>query len=202
MRTRPADLQALEHLVPTENGITVFDAETQETSYGICFLDGLPYIFDTHRKDGRYVATIELLTELVAPVRISDARLRRFCRDARALCLLPIPYTGCFFKGNLHVYSFSGPVRGLDLAALGPSVTESERRLRYRMRRLAPRVPVELVRAQRDLLTGRRTVRHTADLAVLRRRWNKQGVRGSSASIGAGGRSTFDIIHVLPGPGS
>jgi len=79
-----ADLKLLETLVPSQNGVTVFDAETQETSYGICVLDGLPYIFDTHRKDRFYVATIELLTELVIPVRIPTKRVRAFCRDARA----------------------------------------------------------------------------------------------------------------------
>ncbi len=40
----------LEPLLPTENGITVFDAESQETSYGIWFLDDLPFIFDAHWK--------------------------------------------------------------------------------------------------------------------------------------------------------
>ncbi len=30
-----ADLRGLEPLLPTENGITVFDAENHETSYGI-----------------------------------------------------------------------------------------------------------------------------------------------------------------------
>src|SRR5438445_12353411 len=37
-----ADVRALERLVPSENGLAVFDADTQETSYGICFFDGLP----------------------------------------------------------------------------------------------------------------------------------------------------------------
>ncbi|HYU07381.1 MAG TPA: hypothetical protein VEM77_09420 [Thermoplasmata archaeon] len=62
-----AELRVLEQLVPTENGITVFDAESRETSYGIWFIDDFPFIFDTHGKDRRYVATIELLTELVTP---------------------------------------------------------------------------------------------------------------------------------------
>jgi len=65
-------------MMPSENGVCVFDADTQETSYGICFLDGLPYIFDTHRMGVRYVATIELLTEVVEPVRVSRDRIRRF----------------------------------------------------------------------------------------------------------------------------
>ena len=98
MSSARADRRLLERLVPTENGITVFDAETQETSYGINVIDGLPYIFDTHRKEGHYVATIELLTEVVAPVRIGHARIERFGSAARALGLLPVPYSGCFFK--------------------------------------------------------------------------------------------------------
>jgi len=63
--TAAADIRILESLLPSENGLTVFDAETQETSYGIWFLNGPPYIFDLHRRRGRYVATIELLTEVV-----------------------------------------------------------------------------------------------------------------------------------------
>ncbi|HVG36845.1 MAG TPA: hypothetical protein VNA10_03860 [Thermoplasmata archaeon] len=46
-----ADLRALERLVPRENGLTVFDADTQETSYGICFFDGLLFIFDTTARE-------------------------------------------------------------------------------------------------------------------------------------------------------
>src|SRR2546427_383874 len=49
-----ADLKLLETLVPAQNGVTVFDAETQETSYGICVLDDRPYIFDTHRERSSY----------------------------------------------------------------------------------------------------------------------------------------------------
>jgi len=112
--------------MPSENGVCVFDADTQETSYGICFLDGLPYIFDTHRKGVRYVATLELLTEVVQPVRVSRDRIHRFGRDAREAGLLPIPYTACFSKRNLHVYAFSGLVRGFDLAAIGDTAAESE----------------------------------------------------------------------------
>ncbi len=108
---------------------------TQETSYGICFFNSLPYIFDTHRKGTRYVATIELLTEVVRPVRVARDSVDHFRRDARAVGLLPIPYTGCFFKGNLHVYAFSGPVRGFDLAAIGNTAGQSERSLFKRMDR-------------------------------------------------------------------
>src|SRR2546422_1205159 len=162
-----ADLKLLGTLVPSQNGVTVFDAETQETSYGICVLDGVPYIFDTHRKDRFYVATIELLTELVIPVRIPTKRVRAFCRDARARGLLPIPYSACFFKGNLHVYSFSGSVRGFDLAAIGPTALQSERALMQRANRLKSRVPASIARAQRELLEGKRRARHRADLGVL-----------------------------------
>src|SRR5438093_11012757 len=119
-------MNVLERMMPSENGLTVFDADTQETSYGICFFDGLPYIFDTHRKGSRYVATIELLTEVVEPVRVSRDRIRRFGRDALTGGLLPIPYSACFFKGNLHVFAFSWPVHGLDLEAIGDTDYKSE----------------------------------------------------------------------------
>src|SRR5207302_4205802 len=98
-----ADVRALERLVPSENGLTVFDADTQETSYGICFFDGLPYIFDTHRKGTQYVATIELLTEVVQPVRVARDSVARDRRNARAAAPLPNPYPGCVFEGKLHI---------------------------------------------------------------------------------------------------
>ncbi len=177
MRSAASELRLLERLLPTENGVTVFDAETQETSYGICFFGGFPFIFDTHRKDEAYVATIELLTEIVAPVRIPAPRVRRFSSSIRLRGLLPIPYTGCFFMGNLHVYSFSGPVRGFDIAAVGSSAAQAERRLQDAIGRLWSTVPPEIVRAQQDLLQGRRKVRHAADLEVLhRRRASSRGV--------------------------
>jgi hypothetical protein len=169
VRRSTADLRRLETLIPSENGVTVFDAETQETSYGICVFNRLPFIFDTHRKDRVHVATIELLTEVVVPVRISTGHVRAFCRDARAHGLFPIPYSGCFFKRNLHVYSFSGPVRGFDLAAVGNTVARCERNLVERMNHLWPRIPPAIVRAQEQLIRGRRRVRHAADLEVLRR---------------------------------
>jgi len=177
-----ADLKLLETLVPSQNGVTVFDAETQETSYGICVLDGLPYIFDTHRKDRFYVATIELLTEVVTPVRISMERVRAFCRDARAHGLLPIPYSSCFFKGNLHVYSFSGPVRGFDLATVGPAVAQCEQNLVERVDGLWPDVPPAIARAQTELIRGRRRARHAADLEVLLR--PRRGRRVEAESSG------------------
>ncbi len=173
-----SELQTLERLFPSENGLTVLDAETQETSYGICFFDGLPYIFDSHRKDGRYVATIELLTEVVTPIRVSTELVRRFSREARTHGLLPIPYTACFFKGNLHVYAFSGPVRGFDLATAGATVAESEQRLLQRTGSLWARIPGPIARAQRDLLEGRTRVRHVADLEVLIRRWRNETASG------------------------
>lgn len=174
-----ADLNALERLIPSENGLTVFDADTQETSYGICFFDNLPYIFDTHRKGEGYVATIELLTEVVEPVRVSRARIHRFLRDARAGGLLPIPYSVCFFKANLHVYAFSGPVRGFDLAAIGDTAVQAERALIRRVDRLRSQVPSGIARAQRELLEGSRLARHEADLRVLTDRWKKTRTRST-----------------------
>jgi hypothetical protein len=97
VRDSARDLTILESLLPSENGLRVFDAETQETSYGIASLEGRPEIYDTHRRDGHYVATLELLTEIVEPVRISANRVERFCQEARAMGLLSVPYTGCFF---------------------------------------------------------------------------------------------------------
>lgn len=164
-----AEVRRLHGIVPSENGVTVFDAETQETSYGIVHFDGLPFIFDTHRKGTDFVATIELLTEIKDPVRISGARVARFNRMAERTGLLPIPYTGCFFKENLHVYSFSGPIRGLDLAAHGSSATEAEQRLFERVASLWPSIPGEIRQAQAELLANRREARHPEDLDVLRR---------------------------------
>ena len=177
MRGAAADLRALERIVPSENGLTVFDADTQETSYGIYFFDGLPYIFDTHRKGNRYVATIELLTEVVQPVRVAPDSVDRFRQDARADGLLPIPYTGCFFKGNLHVYTFSGPVRGFDLAAIGKTTGQSEHALFNRIDRLNSRVPGPIARAQRELLEGKRHARHASDLRVLKARLKELGTQ-------------------------
>jgi len=167
VRGAASDLRALELMIPSENRLIVFDADTQETSYGICFFDGLPYIFDTHRKGTRYVATLELLTEVVEPIRVSRNHVDRFGRDAREAGLLPIPYSACFFRGNLHVYAFSGPVRGFDLAAIGPTARQSERALMQRVNRLKSQVPAAIARAQRELLEGKRRARHQADLRVL-----------------------------------
>ncbi|HYY48873.1 MAG TPA: hypothetical protein VFA17_09375 [Thermoplasmata archaeon] len=168
--------------MPSATGLRVFDAETQETSYGIWTIDGLPYIFDTHRSQGRFVATIELLTEVVRPIRLGRERVLRFCRDAQRSGLLPIPYSGCFFRGNLHVYGLAGPVRGFDLAALGRTATDSERTLRRRLGTLWPRIPEALRRAQQDLFDGRRPARYPADLEVLRRHKNMPAARHGSPS--------------------
>lgn len=162
------ECQRLRSLMPTDNGVTVFDAETQETSYGILVEDGLPFIFDTHRKDGRFVATVEALTEVVRPVPVKPRELESFVRVAERRGVLALPYTGCFFKGNLHVYSFSGPVRGLDLSTLGGDVRDAEATLRDRFATLWKQAPGRIRKAQHDLITGRRRARYGADLEVLK----------------------------------
>lgn len=164
------DLRTLERLVLRERGLLVFDAETQDTSYGMLILDGSPHIFDTHRKDGVHVSTVEVLTEVRTPVRIPRSTLDRFLGHAKRLGLLPIPYSECFFKGNLHVYAFHGPLVGFDLSVVGPTIPEAERILRERATALWPEVPREIVRAQADLLRGRRMPRHPEDLEALRTR--------------------------------
>ena len=164
------EIDRLRSLIPQENGVTVFDAETQETSYGILVEDGLPFIFDTHRKGSSYVATVEALTEVLHPVRVGVREVGLFVRTAERLGMLAIPYTGCFFTGNLHVYSYGGPVRGLDLSVVGDRVPESERRLRQRFTDVWRHAPGGIRRAQRDLLGNRRKARYEADLEVLRRR--------------------------------
>lgn len=165
--------------------MTVFDADTQETSYGIWHLDGLPHIFDTHRAKGRYIATLELLTELAHPLRIRPDVLRGFGLRARRQGLLPLPYSTCFFRGNLHVYVFSGSVRGFDLATVGSSSAESEERLRRKVDVLRPTAPKAVLQAQRDLLEGRRPVRHREDLEVLLRRWVRDGNTERKGTKGA-----------------
>jgi hypothetical protein len=161
--------------MPSSNGMRVFDAETQETSYGIWILDGLPYIFDTHRAEGRFVATIELLTEVVKPIRIGREKIQRFSNEIQKHGLLPIPYSACFFQGNLHVYAFSGPVRGFDVASIGRSAAASERTLRRQIELLWPRVPDALRKAQGGLFNGRVRARYPADLQVLRRHVKSAG---------------------------
>lgn len=178
MSAASQDLRDLRDRIPSDHGLTVFDAETQDTSYGTLVVDDVPLIFDTHRKDGKYVATAEILTEVVNPLRISRARVRDLERDAARRGLLAIPYSSCFFKGNLHVYAFAGVVRGFDVAAVGGSVEDAEAALRARVEGLWDRIPREILRAQRDLLAGRRRARYDADLEVLRTRY--RAVEGRS----------------------
>ena len=164
------DVARLRARLPTDHGLTVFDAETQDTSYGILTVAGVPLIFDTHRKTGRFVSTAELLTEVVRPVSVAPAAIERFSRIAPRHGLIPIPYTSCFFKGNLHVYAFHGPVRGMDVAAIGSSVAQAEKNLAGAVASLWPAIPSPVRGAQIDLLRGRRKARYEADLEVLRRR--------------------------------
>ncbi|OGS48579.1 MAG: hypothetical protein A3K68_05520 [Euryarchaeota archaeon RBG_16_68_13] len=161
---------ALAERVPTEPPLTVFDAETQDTSYGILVVDRTPLIFDTHRKDEMYVATAELLTETTTPAKVTRREVEAFRRTAAKHGLLAIPYSACFFKGNLHVYAYDGPARGFDLAAVGSSVAEAERHLEEGVKALWEAVPRGVRRAQADLLAGRRRARYDADLEVLRRK--------------------------------
>lgn len=170
MSSPAGDLQALRERVPRDDVLTVFDAETQDTSYGILVIERMPLIFDTHRKEGMHVSTVELLTEVLNPIRISSERVRGFARLCARRGLLAIPYSACFFKGNLHVYAFHGAVRGFDVATIGPSVAEAERNLETRVRSVWPRIPRPILRGQADLLAGRRRARYDADLDVLRKR--------------------------------
>ena len=163
-------LRELRLRVPTEHGLTVFDAETQDTSYGILVVDGTPLIFDTHRKDGMHVSTAELLTEVVRPVRATTREVVGFCRKAARQAMLPIPYSECLFKDNLHVYAFHGPVRGFDIATVGATVQEAEENLRVGVEALWAAIPAGIRRAQADLLAGRRRARYDEDLTVLRRK--------------------------------
>jgi hypothetical protein len=153
--------------MPTENGLTILDADTQETSYGTLVVDGLPLIFDTHRKDSWYVSSVEMLTEVRKAVAVPSSALGRFVRAAARRGVLATPYSGCFFKGNLHVYAFDGHVRGLDLSVAGPSVNAVEATLESRSKELWNSVPAAIIAAQRSLLEGRRQARYNDDLDVL-----------------------------------
>ena len=164
------DLRDLRRLIPAERSLRIFDAETQDTSYGILEIDGRPHIFDTHRKDGVHVATIEVLTEAARAVRLPPGALARFMERCEREGLLPIPYSSCFFKGNLHVYVFDGTIVGLDLAAVGGTIRDAERKLATKARGVWAHLPRRIRDAQRDLLAGRRKPRHEADLDVLVRR--------------------------------
>lgn len=164
------DFLLLQRLAPEDHGLTVFDAETQETSYGTLVVGGLPLIFDTHRKESAYVSTVELLTEIVAPASVTPEEVVRFAKVAEHAGAHVLPYSACFFKGNLHVYAYYGPVRGLDLSVVAGSVTEAEAKLDARLRLLWPDVPKGVVTAQRELLGGTRKARYPADLEVLLKR--------------------------------
>ncbi len=164
------DFLLLRRLAPEDHGLTVFDADTQETSYGTLVVDGLPMIFDTHRKETSYVSTAELLTEIGAPARATPEEMERFAKVAEHAGVQAMPYSACFFKGNLHVYAFYGPVRGLDVSVVGGSVAEAERKLDARVDALWSDVPAGIREAQRELLAGTRKARYPADLEVLVKR--------------------------------
>ncbi len=164
------DFLLLQRLAPEDHGLTVFDADTQETSYGTLVVDGLPLIFDTHRKESVFVSTVEVLTEIVAPASVTPEEVARFAKVAEHAGAQTLPYSACFFKGNLHVYAYHGPVRGFDLSVVGGSVADAERKLETRVRSLWPDLPAGLVAAQRELLAGRRKARYAADLDVLLKR--------------------------------
>ena len=164
------DFLLLRRLAPEDHGLTVFDADTQETSYGTLAAEGLPLIFDTHRKERWYVSTAELLTEINAPANTTPAELERFAKVAEHAGAQTIPYSACFFKGNLHVYAYHGPVRGFDLSTVGTTIEDSERKLSASVQGLWSSVPKGVREAQRDLLFGNRKARYPADLEVLLKR--------------------------------
>ncbi len=160
----------LRRLAPEDHGLTVFDADTQETSYGTLVVEGLPLIFDTHRKDDSFVSTVEVLTETLAPAAATPEEVARFSKVAEHHGAQAIPYSACFFKGNLHVYAYYGPVRGFDFSVAGDAVHDAETKLEKRLREIWADIPAAIVQAQRELLAGRRKARYDADLEVLRRK--------------------------------
>ena len=170
-------MQLLRRLAPEDHGLTVFDADTQETSYGTLVVDGLPLIFDTHRKGESFVSTVEVLTEIVAPASVTPEEVARFAKVAEHAGVQVLPYSACFFKGNLHVYAYSGPVRGFDLSVVGTSVSESEGKIEARVRGLWKEIPRGIVDAQRELLSGKRKVRYPADLEVLLKKASSLRIR-------------------------
>ena len=169
------DFLLLQRLVPEDHGLTAFDADTQETSYGTLVVDGTPLIFDTHRKDAWFVSTVEILTETIAPAAVTPEEVARFAKVAEHAGIQTLPYSACFFKGNLHVYAYYGPVRGFDLAAVAADVPGAERKLDARVRSLWAEIPRGIVDAQRELLSGKRKARHPADLEVLAKRLDSSG---------------------------
>ncbi len=164
------DFLLLRRLAPEDHGLSVFDADTQETSYGTLVVDGLPLIFDTHRKGAAYVSTAELLTEIGAPATAAPEEVERFAKVAEHAGVQTLPYSACFFKGNLHVYAYYGPVRGLDVSVVDDSVAGAERKLDARVRVLWASIPPGIREAQRELLAGKRRARYPADLEVLVKR--------------------------------
>ena len=164
------DFVLLHRLAPEDHDLTVFDADTQETSYGTLVVDGLPLIFDTHRKDTWFVSTVEILTETIAPAVVSPEEVARFAMVAELAGVQTLAYSACFFKGNLHVYAYHGPVRGFDLSVVADDVPAAERKLDTRVRNLWAEIPRGIVDAQRELLTGKRRARYPADLEVLLKR--------------------------------
>ncbi len=161
------DFLRLQRLAPEDHGLTVFDVDTQETSYGTLVVEGLPLIFDTHRKESSYVSTVELLTEIVAPASVTPEEVARFAKVAEHAGAQSLPYSACFFKGNLHLYAYYGPVRGLDLSVVADSVTDAEGKLDTRLRALWSEIPAGARTAQRELLEGTRKARYPEDLEVL-----------------------------------
>ena len=164
------DFLQLRRLAPEDHGLTVLDADTQETSYGTIVADGLPLIFDTHRKESWFVSTVEILTETIAPASVSREEVARFGKVAEHAGVQALPYSACFFKGNLHVYAYYGPVRGFDLSVVANDVPAAERKLEARVRGLWDEIPRGIVDAQRELLAGTRKAKYSADLEVLQKR--------------------------------
>ncbi len=164
------DFLRLQGLAPEDHGLTVFDADTQETSYGTLVVEGMPLIFDTHRKDSSFVSTVEVLTETIAPAAVTPDEVARFAKVAEHAGVQTLPYTACFFKGNLHVYAYYGPVRGFDLSVVADDVPAAERKLDARVGSLWAAIPRGIVDAQRELLSGKRKARYPADLEVLVKR--------------------------------
>src|SRR5574337_962720 len=87
------DFLLLRRLAPEDHGLTVFDADTQETSYGTLVVDGVPLIFDTHRKEASYVSTAEILTETVAPAGVTPEEAARFAKIAEHAGVQALPYS-------------------------------------------------------------------------------------------------------------
>jgi hypothetical protein len=164
------DFLLLRRLAPEDHGLTVFDADTQETSYGTLVVDGLPLIFDTHRKESWFVSTVEVLTETIAPAAVTPEEVARFAKVAEHAGVQTLPYSACFFKGNLHVYAYHGPVRGFDLSVVADDVAAAEQKLEARVRDVWKEIPHGVVDAQRELLSGQRKARYPADLEVLVKR--------------------------------